>query len=120
MCFMFIIGKIISENITKTVLDFFNDERNSSTMPGKKDYVSIRNEAGKRIHVQKKLILSNLKELFKSFQSGHPGIKIGFSTFAALRPKHCILAGSSGTHTVCVCSTHQNIKLMIAGNNLLS
>ena len=35
----------------------------------------------------------------------------GFSTFAAQRPKYCVLAGSTGTRAVCVC-THQNPKLM--------
>lgn len=109
------IGKKIDEETKQIVSDFFNDERNSSTMPGKKDYLSIPNETGKRTHIQKKLILSNLKELYKSFQLEYPNIKIGFSTFAVMRPKHCVLAGASGTHTVCVCSTHQNIKLMIVG-----
>lgn len=32
--------------------------------------------------------------------------------FASNRPKHCILAGTSGTHTICVCIYHQNVKLM--------
>jgi len=39
--------------------------------------------------------------------------KIGFSKFADLRPKHCILAGASGTHSVCVCTIHQNVKLLM-------
>ena len=29
-----------------------------------------------------------------------------------------MLAGSSGTHTVCVCTHHQNIKLMFNGSKL--
>ncbi|XP_044013077.1 uncharacterized protein LOC122855606 [Aphidius gifuensis] len=111
-------GKKISESTKRLVLDFYNDERNSSTMPGKKDFLSIRDESGKRTHVQKKLVLSNLNELFRSFQAEYPTIKIEFSTFAAMRPRYCILAGASGTHTVCVCSIHQNIKLMILGCNL--
>ena len=36
-----------------------------------------------------------------------------FQAFAELRPKHCILAGASGTHAVCVCTIHQNVKLMM-------
>ena len=36
-----------------------------------------------------------------------------FSKFASLRPKECVLAGESGTHSVCVCTIHQNVKLMI-------
>lgn len=82
-------------------------------MPGRKDYVSVSDENGKRIHIEKKLILSNLKELFNSFRLEHSDKKIGFSTFASMRPKHCVLAGVSGTHTICVCAIHQNVKLMI-------
>ena len=35
-----------------------------------------------------------------------------------LRPKHCILAGTSGTHSVCVCTIHQNVKLIVLGARL--
>lgn len=44
--------------------------------------------------------------------------KIGFSKFAELRRKNCILAGGNGTHSVCVCTTHQNVKLMIVGGKM--
>lgn len=37
---------------------------------------------------------------------------------AELRPKHCVLAGTSGTHCVCVCTIHQNVKLMLCGARL--
>ncbi|XP_044582105.1 uncharacterized protein LOC123263411 [Cotesia glomerata] len=87
-------------------------------MPGMKDYLSIRNDDGKREHVQKRLILSNLKELYELFKERHPDCRVGFSKFASLRPQHCVLAGSSGTHTICVCSIHQNVKLMMLGCNL--
>lgn len=89
----------------------------SSPMPGKKDFISIRNDDGIKVHTQKRLVLCNLKELYKIFNSRYPERKIGFSSFASLRPKYCILAGGSGTHTVCVCSIHQNIKLMILGKS---
>lgn len=85
-------------------------------MPGMKDDISVYDKDEIRIHMQKKLILSNLKELFQQYREEYPGQKIGFSKFASLRPKHCVLAGSAGTHTVSVCSTHQNLKLMISGN----
>ena len=45
-------------------------------------------------------------------------MKVGFSKFAELRPRHRILAGASGTHSVCVCTIHQNVKLMIRGVKL--
>ena len=41
-------------------------------------------------------------------------MKIGISKFCDLRPKYCITVGSKGTHSVCVCKTHQNVKLIVA------
>ena len=83
-------------------------------MPGKKDILSI----SRRTHMQKRLILSNLKELYAKFKSNYPYIKVGFSTFCVYRPKWCITVGASDTHTLCVCTIHQNVKLMISAVKL--
>ena len=48
----------------------------------------------------------------------HPGCKVGLSKFAKLVPKECVLAGGTGTHSVCVCTIHQNVKLMMEGGTL--
>ena len=91
---------------------FYESDDISRVMPGKKDFVSVKKES-KRVHVQKRLVLSNLREVYHEFKEKFPERKIVFSKFAELRPKHCILAGASGTHSVCVCTIHQNVKLMI-------
>ena len=70
-------------------------------MPGKKDFVSVKQE-GKHLHIQKRLVLNNLKEVYREFKDQLPARKIGFSKFTELRPKHCILAGASGTDSVCL------------------
>ena len=67
---------------------------------------------------QRRLVCSTLREAFNIFKKDYPDVKIGFSTFAALRPKECLLPGPAGTHQVCVCTIHQNIKLMIEGVGL--
>lgn len=36
--------------------------------------------------------------------------------FFTVRPNQCILAGDSGTHMVCVCIYHKNVKLMLNGD----
>lgn len=108
-------GRPLSTDTKLKIQKFYIDNEVSINMPGMKDFLSIRNHDGIREHVQKRLILSNLKELFEFFKLRFPDEKIGFSTFASLRPEHCVLAGSSGTHTACVCSVHQNIKLMMLG-----
>lgn len=78
-------------------------------MPREKDKVGI----SKNTYKQKHLILSNLAELYSLYKKKFPQDKIGFSKFASLRPKQCILAGPSGTHAVCVCTYHQNVKLLL-------
>jgi len=64
------------------------------------------------------LILSNLKEVYQQFKKNYPIEKIGFSKFAELCPRHCVLARSSGTHAVCLCTIHQNVKLMMIGGKI--
>jgi len=87
----------------------------SYTMPGMKDTVSIKTENGKRVKLQKQLLLLNLKEIYELFKKEYPELRIGFTKFSLLRPQQCVLADSSGSHNICVCPFHQNIKLMIDG-----
>ena len=105
-------GHALAEQTVHLVHSFYQSDEISRVMPGRKDYISVREGEG-RVHVQKRLVLCNLKELYAIFKDQHPSDHIGFSKFASLRPKHCVLAGASGTHTVCVCTYHQNVKLMI-------
>lgn len=67
--------------------------------------------------MQKRLLLCNLKELYAAYRKEHMH-KIGFSKFCELRPKWCVSAGAPGTHSVCVCTVHQNVKLMIAATDI--
>ena len=57
--------------------------------------------------------LCNLQELYTAFKEEHWNINIGLSKLCALRPKWCVLAGSKMTHSVCVCSAHQNVMLQV-------
>ena len=59
------------------------------------------------------LFLCTLKEMYILFRVEYPQHKTAFSIFANLRLKWCVLAGSTGTHSVCVCMFHQNVKLMM-------
>ena len=100
------------------VKKFYERNDTSALLPGMKDFIIVRNESGEKEKVQKRLLLLNLKELYQFFKEEHPDAEIGFTKFSILRPKHCVLAGSSGTHSICVCSYHQNVKLMIHGEYL--
>ena len=88
-------------------------------MPGQKDTKSVKINGQKSVY-QKRLIMGNLKEIFKKFMFENPDIKIGFSSFATFRLAHCVLAGVGGTHSVCVCPIHENMKLIALGNQIIT
>lgn len=100
----------VAENVT----DFYQADENSRLMPGVKDKVSVH----RNIYEQKHLILCNLKELYSSYKEKFPNDKVGFSKFCELRPKWCVTVGQPGTHSVCVCSIHQNPILWLSAINL--
>ena len=102
-------GKTLPQETLDLVQSFYEDNEYSPQMPGKKDYVYI----GLNVHKQKQLVLCNLSELYSALGGKYPNIKIRFSKFCTLRPKWCVLAGSSGTHSVCVCSNHENAVLLV-------
>ena len=99
----------LADEILKDVLLFYEDYEYSRQMPGKKDCVSI----GKKTYRQKRLLLCNLNELYSAFKEKYPHHKIGISKFCELRPKWCVTVSSSGAHSVCMCTIHQNTQLIV-------
>lgn len=105
----------LSPEIEQKIINFYEDDINSRLMPGMNDVKSVKKPDGMREKIQKRLLLSNLRELYANFKAEYPTCDVKFTKFATLRPKSCVMAGSSGTHTVCVCIIHQNVKLMLEG-----
>ena len=98
-------GHGFSASDKQEVLNFFDNDYISRSMPGSNDYVSeYRN--GKRERVQKRLFTMSLKEAFTIFKERYPNHAMGFTSFTMLRPKHCKFLDSKGTHNVCVCTIH--------------
>ena len=104
-------GRQINAELKARIIIYYSDDTfgNIRMLPGKKDFVSVK----KGVHVQKRLLLCNLREFYQCYKIEYPDDEVGFSKFCALRPKYCVIAGSSGTHSVCVCTIHQNIKLAL-------
>lgn len=107
----------LQKEVVDLIVSFYELDENSRVMPGKKDYVSVKVN-NDRVQMQKRLLLLNLKELFQLFKEKYPQVKCSFSKFATLRPQYCVLAGASGTHSVCVCAIHENVKLLLDGPNM--
>ena len=90
----------------------------SRMIPRMKDFVSVKNDDGTHSRVRKRFLLCNINELYAQFTAEHEGLKISISKFTKLRLRHCVLAGSSGSHNVCICMHLENIKLMLNEINI--
>lgn len=101
-------GKCLQTETVEIVQSFYQNDDISRAMPGIKDCVTVIGSDGNKTKMSKRLILCNLKEAYTHFKDKVQNVKIGFSKFAELRPKHCVLAGQSGTHSVCVCVYHSS------------
>jgi hypothetical protein len=64
-------GHPLSSETSELVHSFYENDDVSRMMPGKKDFVSVRGEAG-RTHIQKRLVLTNLKEVYLLFKERFP------------------------------------------------
>lgn len=80
-------------------------------MPGRKDVKAVKID-GKKCNIQNRLVMGNMKDIFKKFKKENPNIEIGFSKFCSLRPEHCVLSGSGWTHRVCMCPIQENMELL--------
>lgn len=103
--------KKLDEDVINTIKDFFKSSQISRMMPGVNDTVVVR-ENGTKSKKQKHLMLMNLNEAYALFKTDYPQLKVGSSAFCDNRPPECQLLGSKGSHVVCVCIHHQNVKLM--------
>ena len=111
-------GRAMTEEEKQIIKEFYESDEHSRLQPGMKDTVSVRVQAGqKKVKIQKRLLLMNVDELyfkFKEFCLNTLCMKAcGRSKLFTLRPEHVVEVGSRGTHNVCVCEKHQNVKLMI-------
>lgn len=97
-------GKPMAEEVKTNIRNFYEEHAITYCLPGKKDVIKGH---------QKRIVLVNLREAYEAWKSSNPTMRAGFSTFASLRPAWCVLAGAPGTHSVCVCLYHQNLKLML-------
>lgn len=110
-------GKTLPSETIEKVIQFYESDENSRIMPSTSEVITIKKDGIKQ-KVQKRLILSDVRNLHELFKEKFPEYPIGLTKFAELRPKWCVLAGAKGTHSVCVCTIHENFKNMLDASNI--
>ena len=61
------LGNPLAQHKTELVWKFYESDEVSRMMPGRKDYVSVK-QGDQHTHVQKRLVLNNLKEAYQLFK----------------------------------------------------
>ena len=92
----------------KKVIEFMERDDNSRNMPGKAD--CVKSIAGERS--QKRILTDYLSTLYQKLVSENPGMKLSFTSFCRIRPKHVLLM-SFITRDTCLCTKHQNMSLTL-------
>ena len=76
-------------------------------MPGKADYITVKNPDGTKENKQKRHLIMTVREACRAFKDNYPEIKVGKSKFAELRPKHTLTVNKTPPN-VCVYRCHSN------------
>jgi len=79
-------GKTLSDDLVHAVKSFYEDDENSRMMPNQKNIITVIHN-GEKQKKQKRLVLSDIKNLHNQFKEKFPHFQISFSKFAELRPK---------------------------------
>ena len=92
------IGSIQKEIVDK-VKSFYCRGDITRNAPGRRDVVTVRDEAGKK-KLQNRHLVMSIKECYETFKEFNPDVKIGVSKFAEIRPPN-VLYSSETPSNVC-------------------
>ena len=95
----------IAKETHSLVLDFYERDEISRCMPGKND--STKSNGSRK---QARILNDYLRNVYLAFNAAHVNVKVSFSVFCKLRPKHVKLTNLLSRNT-CLCIIHQNMAL---------
>ena len=102
-----------TDETRQEVVDFYLSDDVTWQAPGKKDHVIIRDSERNKTVKQTRYMLMSLGEAYEIYKTSDlsaPPVKR--SKFCHLRPAHVKLF-SKIPHNVCVCSYHENVRLLL-------
>ncbi|CAF1114752.1 unnamed protein product, partial [Rotaria magnacalcarata] len=84
----------------------------SYQLPGKRDTVVVKEDDGKKVTYQKRILINNLRETYELFKDENKSVDLSRSSFADLRPAF-VVSKSALTHRNCLCVYHENVRLLL-------
>jgi hypothetical protein len=105
--------KPLTQDETK-VLEFYKSEDNVVILPGKRDYVTRKNEEGKKVRMQKHVLKDSKENLFRKFKEEHPEVNsIHRTKFFKMSPQN-VVSFKKMPDYACECNSHKNFEFLYA------
>ncbi|ESO88891.1 hypothetical protein LOTGIDRAFT_165309 [Lottia gigantea] len=101
-----------NQEIEEAVISFYENENISRMMPGKADFITLKDQLGNKYTKQKRHQVATITETYKCFIEDNPSADISKSKFTSLRPRWVLLS-SEMSHNVCGCKYHSNVILLL-------
>ena len=77
----------MSDDDKQRIIDFYTSDKYSRHLPGMKNVKSVKQPNGKRLKIQKRLLIVNVDELHSDYKKKYKNIN---GIFADLRQKHVV------------------------------
>jgi hypothetical protein len=95
----------------KAVNEFYLRDDVSRTMPGMKNFKSVKNKDGVREKIQIRYMTMTLDNAYCDYKAEHPEDFVSRTKFFTLRPEFVVSAAKT-PHDVCSCRYHQDMDLL--------
>ncbi|CAF4475344.1 unnamed protein product, partial [Rotaria sp. Silwood2] len=100
----------LSIELKELVIQFYQRDDITYQLPGKRDYVTVTDDNGKSMTLQKRILLYNIRETYQLFvnEYSNKNVDLSLTSFNELRPVN-ILIHSYMPHRSCLCIYHENV-----------
>ncbi|CAF5172104.1 unnamed protein product, partial [Rotaria magnacalcarata] len=104
----------LSIELKKLVIQFYQRDDITYQLPGKRDHVTVTDDNGESMTLQKRILLYNIRETYQLFvdEYSNKNVDLSLTSFNELRPVN-ILINSYMPHHSCLCIYHENVNLLI-------
>ncbi|CAF5166744.1 unnamed protein product [Rotaria magnacalcarata] len=104
----------LSIELKKLAIQFYQRDDITYQLPGKRDYVTVTDDNGESMTLQKRILLYNIRETYQLFvdEYSNKNVDLSSTSFNELRPVN-ILINSYMPHHSCLCIYHENLNLLI-------
>ncbi|CAF4590144.1 unnamed protein product, partial [Rotaria socialis] len=102
----------LANKLNTGVHNFYQRDDISYQLPGKRDTVVVKDDDGKKVTYQKRILINNLRETYEFFKDENKSVDLSRSSFADLRPVF-VFSKSALAHRNWLRVYHENVRLLL-------